>query len=176
MAAAVSSGKPSRSAMSSPRAAERDEAPGGEGEAGAIVPVDELHAPLDDAVVGAEERAHAGGVARAAGVLEQQRVVERGERGVVEAELAPDAHAEEAAAHGVAGGLPFGEVERAREGAEDLGEGDVLDGRVRGREGEDGGRHAVIEDDRPRRSFPGSAKSETRRRGEEHGKAILWIL
>jgi hypothetical protein len=60
-----------------PRAAEhpatrRDRASRLEGESQARVPIDSLHARLHDVVVGIEQRSHAAGVARAAGILQQK--------------------------------------------------------------------------------------------------------
>ena len=67
---------------------------GGEGELGAAV--DQRALLLDDPVVAAEQRRDVGGVRRAAGVLEQQRVVER--RAVVgrQVEGRGEAHADDA--------------------------------------------------------------------------------
>ena len=85
---------------------------GGEGEPGAAVHQRALL--LDDPVVAAEQRRDVRSVRRAAGVLEQQRVVER--RAVVgrEVERRGEAHAHDAGPSGMAQGLPFGEIERDR--------------------------------------------------------------
>ena len=87
--------------------------------------VDQLARALELEVVGAEQRAQPGGVARAAGVLEQQRVEQR--RALVgrEPDLLADPHADRARAHGVAHRLALGDVERVREGGDHLGEPDV---------------------------------------------------
>ena len=54
---------------------------GGDGEVHRPVPVDALHPRLDRPIVRAEGSAHHRGVAGAAGVLEQERIVEREARG-----------------------------------------------------------------------------------------------
>jgi hypothetical protein len=84
-----------------------------------------LAVALDVGVVGAVERRDLGGVRRAAGVLEQRGVEERGARGGVEAELAGDPHADQAGALGMAARLPLGDVECVRERGEHLREPDV---------------------------------------------------
>ncbi len=84
-------------------------------------PVDELAVRLERDVVGAEQLAHASGGRRAAHVLEQKRVVEGVPGLLVEPQLVRQAHADEAAALGLADGLPLGHVERMRERGDDLG-------------------------------------------------------
>ena len=88
-----------------------------------VVPVDDLHARASSPWSSrAEQRREARRVARAAGVLQQQRVVQRRALDAVEPELLGEAAADDARAHGVARRLPLGEVERRRQGGEDLGE------------------------------------------------------
>ena len=105
--------------------ADADVAGGREGEAEAVVPVDDLHPRLHVAVVRAEQRGHAGGVARAAGVLQQQRVVERRALLGGERQLVGDAHADQAGADGVAEWLAFGQIEGVGERAEYFGKADL---------------------------------------------------
>ena len=62
------------------------------------------------------------GVGRAAGVLEQQRVEERGAHVVAERELLGDPHPDRERADGVPGRLALGDVERVGERPEHLGE------------------------------------------------------
>ncbi len=100
-------------------------APGLEGERHLLVPVHDLHVRLDHLVVRAEEGSGARRVGRAAGVLEEEGVVERGQPFVVEAEFLSEAHADHAGAYRVSERLPFGEVERAREGRHHLRHGDA---------------------------------------------------
>ena len=83
-------------------------------------PVDALGGALRDPVVGGEQRRHAGGVGRAAGVLEQQRVEEVGAGPGVEADLLGEPHADQARAQRMAGRLALGEVERIGERTDDL--------------------------------------------------------
>ena len=89
------------------------------------VAVGALPALLVGEVVGAEQRAHGGRVGRAARVLEQQPVVERGPFRVRHARHRGDPHADRARTGGVAGGLALGHVERERQGRDDLGEADL---------------------------------------------------
>jgi hypothetical protein len=90
-----------------------EQADGGEAGAVGLGPVFELDAGFDGAVVAAaDDLAHAGGVAAATDVFEEQGGIEIGEVG------AADAHAEQAAAQGVAGDGAFGEIERKRQGGE----------------------------------------------------------
>ncbi len=73
-------------------------------------------------VIGAEQRGHLRRVARAAGVLEEQRVEQlRAGRGV-ELEVLRETHADHAAANRVPGRLALGDVERVGERPKDLGE------------------------------------------------------
>jgi len=87
--------------------------------------VGQLAGPLELEVVGPEQRRQLGGVARAAGVLEEQRVEQRRARVVVEPDLLADAHPDRARAHRVADRLALGDVERVGERGDDLGEADV---------------------------------------------------
>ena len=82
--------------------------------------VGQLAGALELEVVGPEQGGQLGGVARAAGVLEQQRVEQRRAGGVVEPDLLADAHADRARAHGVAHRLALGDVEGVRERRDDL--------------------------------------------------------
>ncbi len=85
-------------------------------------PVDGLPAPLDLPVVGGEDGAGGRGVRRAPRVLEQQRVEERRSLARAEGQLVRDAHPDQAGADRVALGLPLGEIERARQGRDHLGD------------------------------------------------------
>ena len=84
--------------------------------------VDRLDASLRREVVGAEERGDLGGVGRAARVLEQERVEERGAVFDLQPDLVGEAHADQARPHGVARRLALGDVERVRERRQDLGQ------------------------------------------------------
>ncbi len=84
-------------------------------------PVHELAVRLESDVVAAEELAHACGRRRAADVLQQQRVVERVALLGAELQLPRDAHADQAAALGLAHGMALGHVERVRERCDHLG-------------------------------------------------------
>ena len=64
------------------------------------------------------------GVRRAAGVLEQQGVEQIRPRLTIELELVGQAHADKARPFRVSRGLPLGDVERARQGANQLGQRD----------------------------------------------------
>ena len=76
---------------------------------------------LGAAVVGREQRRHAVGVGRAAGVLEQQRVEQIGALGRVQVELRGQAHPDQAGADRVTRRLSLGDVERVRKRADDPG-------------------------------------------------------
>ena len=106
------------------RAARRDGTRRLDGESEARMPVHALHSRLDRLVVGREQRRHAARVARAAGVLEEQRVVERRALIGLESDRFGDAHPDQAGAHRVSGRRALGEVERARERGEHFGETD----------------------------------------------------
>src|SRR5918998_5509237 len=150
MARAVSSGKPMRRVISAPRSqricmSSRDafrpptansyirpalssNDPSGlaarrvERRARQAGPVDGLHLPLEFYVVGVEEGGHLGGVARTAGVLEQEGVEERRTGLRVEPEPVRHPHPDQARPNCVALGLPLDEVENPGERREHLGE------------------------------------------------------
>ena len=88
---------------------------------GRPVPVDPLQAALEVEVVAAQDLRHAGGGARAAYVLEEKGVEERGAVGGVEAELAGEAHADHAGSGGVPHRLALGQIDGTRERRDDLG-------------------------------------------------------
>lgn len=67
------------------------------------------------AIVAADHFAHTGGVAAAANVFEQERVIEGGSFRLIEGEMIGEAHAIQTAADGVAGYRAFGEIERKGE-------------------------------------------------------------
>ena len=71
-------------------------------------------------IVGQVELADARGVAAAAEVLEQQRVVEIAQGGDIQADRLADVHADPAHADAVAFRLTFGQVERMAERAHEL--------------------------------------------------------
>ena len=77
--------------------------------------VDILEVVFEGEVVGQIELADARGVAAAAEVLEQQRVIEFPQFVIGEAGLAADMDADPAAAHAMTGGLALGHVERVTE-------------------------------------------------------------
>ncbi len=87
-------------------------------------PVGDLHGALGRLVVGGEQRGQARGVARAAGVLEQQRVEQRGALLLGQADLLGQPHADRGRADRVAGRFALGDVERVRQRTEDLRQGD----------------------------------------------------
>ena len=107
------------------RAAGRDRAQRPDERSRGARPVDQLGRALGDLIVGAEQRGHALGVGRAAGVLEQQRVEEIGADASREPELLGDPHPDHAGADRVAGGLALGDVERVGERADDARKRDV---------------------------------------------------
>ena len=80
-----------------------------------VAPVGQPHGALHLVVVTARKLMHAGGVARAAGVLEQQRVEQIGAVRVVEAEQFGELHPNQARPPGVAGRVSLGDVERPRQ-------------------------------------------------------------
>jgi hypothetical protein len=81
-----------------------------------------LEAALEVEIVRQVQLADAGGIAAAAKVLEQQRVIQFPQLVVVQASGTADMHPDPAAAHAVASGLAFGNVERIAQGANQLGE------------------------------------------------------
>ena len=76
------------------------------------VRVDDLHFRLDVLIVGAEQLRDACGVARAAGVFQQHRVVECRAICRAESDAVGDTHRDHAAAQRVTGGCAFRQVER----------------------------------------------------------------
>ena len=92
--------------------------------------VDPLEVVLEAEVIGQVELADPGGIAAAAQILQQQRVVELPQRRIVQAQASPDVGADPAAAHAMPRRLPLGEVEREAERADQLGK---LDRRERNR-------------------------------------------
>jgi hypothetical protein len=110
------------------RAPDPDGAHEAQGDARAALPVDLLHQRLDDAVVRAEQGGEARGVARAAGVLEEDGVVQRRAVVVAEAELLGEPAGHEAAPQRVALGLARAQVERVRQGGEDVAQRDERGG------------------------------------------------
>ena len=89
------------------------------------VRVDQPALALDLLVVAAEGRGDLGRGRRAAGVLEEQGVEERGALRGLETHRVGQALADEAGALGVAHRLAAGDVEGMREGRDELGEPDV---------------------------------------------------
>jgi hypothetical protein len=79
---------------------------------------------LEDPVVGAEQIAQPRRVARAAQILEQQRIEQRATLIVGKAKLLADLHPDHGGAHRVAHGLALGEVERIGKRPEDFGQPD----------------------------------------------------
>src|SRR6185312_3105791 len=79
-----------------------------------VLAVDISHSRLELEVVRPEQLAETSGVVGAAGVLEKERVIERGAVGRVHVQLAAQAHADQAGAHRVADGLTFREIQRTR--------------------------------------------------------------
>jgi hypothetical protein len=71
-----------------------------------------LRSPLGSAIVAAEQLVHPRGVARAADVLQEERVVEVAAILERQADLVGEPHADQAAPQRVAEGLSFGEIER----------------------------------------------------------------
>lgn len=71
-------------------------------------------------LIPAEEVAHLGRVARAAEVLEEKCVEERGARLRVEGQLLAETHAEHAGPQRMPLGLPLDEVQRVGEGRDDV--------------------------------------------------------
>ena len=110
----------------------RDRAPEVAQRLGRAAEVGELVLALDRQLVGAVCRGGGRGVRRAAGVLEQQRVEQRGALPRVEAGRLRQAQADQAAALGVTHRLPAGDVQGVGERADDLRQADVHD-RVIGR-------------------------------------------
>ncbi len=118
----------------------------GRGEADEVAragPVDERELAFEGAVVGVEELAHAGGAARAPGVLQQRGVEEVLPHPGREVEPLGDLHADHAAALGVPDGLALGQVEGVRERPDDLGEAVRGVGRPEGRGGARGARSGL---------------------------------
>ena len=103
-----------------PRATMGRVAPGLHGEQATIIPVDKLHPRLHTLVVGPEQRRNASGVRRTPGVLQQQRVVELRELLRIQPRGFAQPHADEARPQAVAGRLPLGEIEGARQRSNDL--------------------------------------------------------
>ncbi len=97
----------------------------GDGGEGGPRPVEEFDVALHEAVVAADEQAHARGVAAAADVFQQRGVVEMGLLGGSERQLVGDAQGVEADALGVAGDGAFGEVKGVRERGEKLAAGNA---------------------------------------------------
>jgi len=85
-------------------------------------PVHGLHVLLRPHVVGVEEGGHLGGVARAPGVLEQQRVEKRRAPLLVEPETVGDPHPHQTTADGMTLRQALHQVQRERERRENLGE------------------------------------------------------
>ena len=96
-------------------AAGGDRAPRVQRQRAAARPVGDLHRALGRVVVGGEQRRQPGRVARAAGVLEQQRVEQRRALLLPQADLLGQPHADRGRADRVAGRLALGDVERVRE-------------------------------------------------------------
>lgn len=91
--------------------------------------VDGFEAVFDRAFVAAIELPEPLGVAAAAGILEKDRVVEIDETIRAEPEPPADLHADPAAAQAVTRGMPFGQVEREAERADQFREPET-EGRV----------------------------------------------
>ncbi len=104
----------------------------GKREPHALVPVLELEARLDHAVVGREERCHPRGVARAPGALEQERVVERGPVVRAQPDFVAQPHADDTRPQRMPRRLPLRQVERVRQRREHFGETDMKLPHVRG--------------------------------------------
>jgi hypothetical protein len=90
---------------------------------------DMLEIALEREIVGQIELADARGVAAAAKIFQQNRIVKIVERRAFQPDRAPDMNADPAGAHAMAGGLAFGQVERVAEGAQDFRETDIRGGR-----------------------------------------------
>ena len=93
------------------------------------VGVDLLEIAFHLPVVGAVQFEQARGVAAAARVLQQQRVVEVRQRLAVHPHLPADVHAHPATAQAVASGQSFGQVQGIAQGADDGGKREFLPGR-----------------------------------------------
>ena len=90
--------------------------------------VDELEVAFDGNIVSEIELADAGGIRRAADILEQQGVVEIGKLVVGHAQRAADVEADPAAADTVTCGLTFRQIEGVTQGADELGKADPAAG------------------------------------------------
>jgi hypothetical protein len=84
--------------------------------------VEQLGVALEVVIVGDVELADPRGIAAAAEIFQEQRVVEVGELRHGQAEHLADMHADPAAAHAVTDGLAVGHVQRVAERADDLGQ------------------------------------------------------
>jgi hypothetical protein len=80
--------------------------------------VEPLVVALKATVVGQIQLANAGGIAAAAEVLHQQRVVEVAQRGIAEAQFAANMNADPAAADAMARRLPLRHVQRMAQATE----------------------------------------------------------
>jgi hypothetical protein len=163
IASAVASGKPSRAATAPPRSQRTaiqvardvggardpdqvaapcdhaapmpDRSRRLDGQADAIVRVDDLHPRLHHAIVRPEQRADARRARGAAGVLERERSVERRPIGGAECELVGQPHADDAGVQRVPERLSLGEVEGERERPEHIGGADPYGDRAQVRLG-----------------------------------------
>ncbi len=87
-------------------------------------PIHGLQIAFGPKIIGVEDVIEAGGVAAAASVFQKERVVKIGLVFNFEADFLGDAHANDATADGMAHFAAFGEVQRVREGGEQLGDTD----------------------------------------------------
>jgi hypothetical protein len=123
---------------------------------------------LERPVVGEEQLADARGVAAAARVLQQRRVVEVAHLGGVQADRAADLLADPATAHAVAGRLAFGHVQRMAQRAQQLAQARAVGGRC-SRGARRGGRQA------PCRTEPGGRAAGRAVDGIGEGKVELGV-
>ena len=91
--------------------------------------IDLLEVMFELDVVGQIELADPRGIAAAAQILEQQRVIQFPQLEFADPDLLTDLRADEAAAHAMPGRLAFGHVERVAERAQQFGEPDIAGGR-----------------------------------------------
>ena len=89
--------------------------------------VDELEVLLEGEIVGEIQLADARRIAAAAKILQQQRIIEFRDLVFAEADFPADFDAYPAASHTMSGRLPFGEIERVAECAQQFGKRDLVE-------------------------------------------------
>jgi len=88
--------------------------------------VDLFEVVLEGQIVSQIELADARGIAAAAKIFEQQRVVQLPDPALIEADFLTDLYADPAAADAMAVGLPLGQVQNMAKRTEQLGQPDLL--------------------------------------------------